>query len=210
VRKIFFFSLLFTIVLQTGIPAQQLQTIYLKDQTVIRGEIQEMKGGVYTVKSGTLGTISVPAAQILSIVSYEVSGKLQSPKILEGKPGKNAATLEAKGMNSPTPKAPLQLPQDSQQPKSSEPRNLEPPEDPKIMQEKVNCRVKSMMMNQDFSEKVMNLNETDEMQSVLSDPETMNAIQSGDYESLMNNEKMKRLMESDGIKSLLGETETGE
>ena len=42
------------------------------------------------------------------------------------------------------------------------------------------------------------------MREILSDPETMRAINSFDYEALMNNEKMKKLMESPAIRELLG------
>jgi len=62
-----------------------------------------------------------------------------------------------------------------------------------------------MMTDGNFGSKVTGLSETPQMQDVLSDPELMNAIQSGDYEALMNNEKMQNLMNSQAIKDLLGD-----
>jgi hypothetical protein len=38
----------------------------------------------------------------------------------------------------------------------------------------------------------------------MSDPDVMDAISRNDYDFLMNNEKMKNLMESSEIKDLLG------
>ena len=50
----------------------------------------------------------------------------------------------------------------------------------------------------------MNLNENSAMQSVLNDPEVMEAIQNGDYDFLMNNSKMNDLMNSSEIQGILG------
>ena len=66
-------------------------------------------------------------------------------------------------------------------------------------------RVQSMMMNEDFMNNLMQLSESSEMQSILNDPEIMEAIQSGDYDFLMNNSKMNDLMNSSGIQEILGD-----
>ena len=62
-----------------------------------------------------------------------------------------------------------------------------------------------MMMNEDFMNNLMQLSESSEMQSILNDPEIMEAIQNGDYDFLMNNSKMNDLMNSSGIQEILGD-----
>ena len=71
-------------------------------------------------------------------------------------------------------------------------------------QQDVNTMVQSMMMDENYMNKIMQLGTSEEMQSILNDPEVMEAIQSGDYEFLMNNSKMNDLMNSSGIQDILG------
>lgn len=174
---------------------ETIQTITLRDQSTIRGEILGMKDGVYTVKSPTLGMLQIPAGQVASIVADEtVTPIATAPRIREGGPKK--ISVSVKKPNRPTPQAARPAPEE---PEANSP-------DYAKAQEESNTKVKSMMMNPNFADKVQGMSESKEMEDVLSDPETMTAIQNFDYETLMNNEKMKRLMESPDIKGILGET----
>ena len=65
--------------------------------------------------------------------------------------------------------------------------------------------VQSMMMDENYMNKIMQLGTSEEMQSILNDPEVMEAIQNGDYDFLMNNPKMNDLMNSSGIQDILGD-----
>ncbi|MDD2624922.1 MAG: hypothetical protein PHQ02_08905, partial [Candidatus Riflebacteria bacterium] len=73
------------------------------------------------------------------------------------------------------------------------------------LQEQANMRVQSMTMDSNFLDSLMNLSENSMMTDIMNDPEIMDAISRGDYEFLMQNDKMNGLMESDDIKSLLGD-----
>ncbi len=199
-KKIFFMLAVFALFPFSAIASEPIQIISLKDNTVIRGEVLGMQNKVYTVKTQTLGTLNVPADQIVSIVAEENSSPAESPKILEGRqaPGK-FPPVKASGRNRPVP----------QQERGKPVQPALAPEMQKV-QDEAQARVQSMMMNSNFSNRVSGLNETSEMKDVLSDPETMNAINNFDYESLMNNEKMKKLMESPAIRELLGGGEVPE
>ncbi len=74
-------------------------------------------------------------------------------------------------------------------------------------QEEVNSRVRSMTMDGDFLDSMMDLGDSTAMTEVMQDPEIIDAISRNDYDFLMNNEKMKSLMDSQEIKSLLGDVQ---
>ena len=169
------------------------QIIRLKDQSTVRGEILSMQKGVYSVKTAALGTLQIPADQVLAIISEEMPTAESAPvRIREGRPG-----------NMPTATSPANTRRTEKKPLASEPASV--PQDSAGLQQDVSGRVQSMMMDKQFSEQVMGLSENKNMEDVLGDQETMNQINSGDYEGLMNNEKIKNLMESSDIKSLLGD-----
>ena len=72
-------------------------------------------------------------------------------------------------------------------------------------QDQVDARVRSMTMDGDFLDQLIDLSESNYMTQVMSDPEIMEAISRNDYDFLMNNEKMNQLMNSSEIKDLLGD-----
>ena len=154
-----------------GLSAQQTQRIVLNDNSIIVGEIVEMRDGVYRIKTTAMGEVQVRADQINSMTANNSS----QVQILD------------------------QEPPASHNPRQPDSANYS------HQQEHVNSRVRSMAMNEDYLENLMDLSGSSEMLSVMSDPEVMDAISRNDYEFLMNNEKMKNLMDSQGIRSLLGE-----
>ena len=64
-----------------------------------------------------------------------------------------------------------------------------------------------MAMDGDFLDSMMNLGNSEAMNDIMQDPEIMDAISRNDYDYLMNNEKMKSLMDSQEIKELLGDVQ---
>lgn len=72
-------------------------------------------------------------------------------------------------------------------------------------QQQINARIKSMSMNENFLEDMLDLSQSSVMDDILSDPEIMDAIAAHDYEFLMNHPKMQSLMNSSEIQNLLGE-----
>ncbi|MBF0544906.1 MAG: hypothetical protein HQM08_10755 [Candidatus Riflebacteria bacterium] len=180
-----------------------IQIIQLKDNSEIRGEILEMKNGVYTIKTTSLGEIKIPAEKISAILpdKASVSEQKESIKILEGKPKSTTKTVNDNGIRASDKTAEKQNSQQESDQSQMDKSQLEK------LQKDTNGRVQSMMMNGDFLQKAMALGESEEMKEVMQDPDVMRAIQDNDYETLMNNEKMKKLMESDQTESLLGETQ---
>lgn len=167
-------------------PATAQQVIQLKDQTVIRGQVVEMTNNTYRIKTPSLGEVKIPADQVLAIVNESVAPPAGAPV-----PTAPRAPAVREGHRpAARPTAP-----------SGRTDNLG------AQQKEVNTRVQSMMMDGGFLNKVTGLGDSSEMQDILGDPEVMNAIQSGDYEYLMKNEKMQRLMDSQDIQDLLGEVE---
>lgn len=185
--------------------AQEISTITLKDKTVVRGEVMGMNKGVYSIKTGSLGTIEIPAKQVVSIVLDEpqsgFSGKTEPAPT---KQLKNTAVAIREG-HAKKPKAPNGNPVADPETYGDADESSQAPAD--RLQKDASGRVQSMMMNEDFSQKVMGISENSEMEAVLNDPETMEAIRNNDYQSLMNNEKMKKLMESSGMRNILGDFE---
>ncbi|PKL44643.1 MAG: hypothetical protein CVV41_04570 [Candidatus Riflebacteria bacterium HGW-Riflebacteria-1] len=162
------------------------QRIVLLDNSVIIGEVTEMKDGVYTVVSETVGEIKIAADKVLEISRLDTD---QSSA-----PAKNIDILDRD--NKKPAKRAVQ-PQSTSRTMASD--------DLKAQQERANAQVQSMAMQEDFLDNMMNLSGSGNMVEVMSDPEVMEAISRNDYEFLMNNEKMKNLMESSEIKDLFGE-----
>lgn len=152
--------------------------ITLNDGTTIYGKVVGMSDGVYTIRTDTMGDIKVNSDNVVEISSNTAPKNQSNISILEGN------ERGSKNNNS----------------RSNNSQN-----DYSAQQKDANARVQSMMMNEDFMDNLMQLNETSEMQSILNDPEVMEAIQNGDYDFLMNNSKMNDLMNSSGIQEILGD-----
>lgn len=54
-------------------PSGRDQTITLKDGTILKGELTQVSGGVYTIKSESLGTSQINADQVASIANANVA-----------------------------------------------------------------------------------------------------------------------------------------
>ncbi|MBF0406234.1 MAG: hypothetical protein HQM10_02685 [Candidatus Riflebacteria bacterium] len=166
----------------------EIQTIRLLDNSEIKGEILEMKNGSYLIKTQSLGEMKIPASNVSAILS-DSAVKSQSAQT-----GNSAIKIIDRAPNAG---------ETNSQPKVADDQKL------KNMQKHASDQVQSMMMNGDFIQNVVKLGESEEMQQVLSDPELMQAIQSCDYENLMNNPKMQQLMGSEQVGNILGTTRDG-
>ena len=170
--------------------AQPIQVIRLKDDSVIRGRVVELKDNVYRIQTETLGEVAVAADKVLVIANE--SEVYQPNPAVTGAPRIREGRSPRRGAAPPPPAVPSTPPPGS---------NLG------HQQDVVNNQVQSMMMNQNFLEKMMNFSANPDLEAVMDDPELMEAIQNQDYEKLMNNEKMQKLMESQGTQELLGDFE---
>ncbi len=163
-----------------GAEAKQ-QRILLQDKSVIMGQVLELKEGQYTIRTETMGEIKLAADKILEISSLEIQAT-------SSRPAKEIAIRDGSKKQAY-----------SSPPVSSSNANAQ--------QDQVNSRVRSMAMDGDFLDSMMDLSQAGSMLDVMSDPEVMDAINRNDYDFLMNSEKMKNLMGSPEIRELLGDFE---
>ncbi len=197
-RRIFALAAALALSALPATAAEQLMTVTLKDRSVLRGELVEFRNGVYLLKTETLGEVKIPADKVLSLKTGDepssepgmqndsrnapsAAGKAKSrgPAIREGGGGEKAPPVQ----------------EESAGPASD---NL------KEQQKSANAQVQSMLMDGSFMDNISNLGQNEAMQNVLQDPEIMEAIQRGDYDFLMNSDKMKNLIESSDMQNILG------
>ncbi len=156
--------------------------ITLNDGTTIYGKVVGMSDGVYTIKTDTMGDIKVNSDNVVEISSGSAASNNNraSIGIIDGNARKQSNNLGNRSQNNNSSNAYSSRQQD------------------------VNAMIQSRMMDENFMENLMQLGSSPEMQSVLDDPEVMEAIQNGDYDFLMNNSKMNDLMNSSEIQGILG------
>jgi len=65
--RTFFLSLIAAMVMATSSPAAEIKEIELIDGSLITGEVLSLNNGVYTIRSVSLGTLTINAAKILTI-----------------------------------------------------------------------------------------------------------------------------------------------
>ncbi|MEW6711535.1 MAG: hypothetical protein AB1403_17060 [Candidatus Riflebacteria bacterium] len=180
--------------------AEKLKKITLKDASVIIGSVIEMKEGRYTVETKALGRLVLDEDKIVEIRSLTAAEETAE---------------EAENQNQPLPTKKIKIKDGSKKKKQPAVKKYEEQvesynsgsDDLNRQQEEVNSRVKSMTADGGFLNSLMDLSQNGNMMDVMSDPEVMDAISRNDYDFLMNNEKMKTLMESSEIKDMLGDVE---
>lgn len=176
-----------------------LQRIVLLDDSVIVGEVIELKDGVYTVRSETVGEIKVAVDKVLEITRLDGASSSHSEYQETSEVPVSAGNIDIidRGAKKTTRSA--------RKPADQETRTMAGSDNLQAQQDRANAEVQSMMMQDDFLDSMMDLSGSQNMMDVMSDPEVMDAISRNDYEFLMNNEKMKNLMESSEIRDILGE-----
>lgn len=183
------------------------QRIVLTDKTTLIGRVVEMKDGVYTVETDTLGRLKIEAARVVEISSLNQAVAAQ-PK--ETAAGSAIDSSQSEAEPAVTTKN-IKILDGAKKQQTSEPpqenASVAGSDDLARQQEEVNSRVRSMTMDGDFLDSMMDLGDSNAMSEVMQDPEIMDAISRNDYDFLMNNEKMKSLMDSQEIKSLLGDVQ---
>ena len=183
-KKIFIFCIGLLITSQLCFAAGSSR-ITLNDGTTIFGKVVGMSDGVYKIQTETMGEISINSDNVVEISSGNTSKK-PSIGIIDGSANRQSS-YPSYSNNS------------GNYGSSSYKTNNYADK-----QQDVNTMVQSLMMDENYMNKIMQLGTSEEMQSILNDPEVMEAIQSGDYDFLMNNSKMNDLMNSSGIQDILG------
>jgi hypothetical protein len=197
VKKIIFMALAIVLSGSMVMAAARLQKITLKDASVIIGRIVEMKGGSYSIESPTLGEIKVAEDNIVEIRAL---GENEDVSPSAGQAKQNLSIQDGSKKRRVSP-ARQKYEQSLRQQQNSGSDDLA------RQQEEVNTRVKSMTADGNFLNSLMDISQNENMLEVMSDPEIMEAISNNDYDFLMNNEKMKNLMESSEMREFLGDVE---
>ena len=183
------------------------QRIVLTDKTTLIGRVVEMKDGVYTVETDTLGRLKIEAARVVEITSLNQALAGTPGEVSDDPAVKNSQSEVAPAVT--TKKIKILDGERNRQSSDSyqEGAAVAGSDDLARQQEEVTSRVQSMTMDGDFLDSMMDLSDSNAMTEVMQDPEIMDAISRNDYDFLMNNEKMKSLMNSQEIKSLLGDVQ---
>ncbi len=172
-----------------GLFAGPQMTVTLKDSSVLHGELIEMKDGVYRLRTTTLGEVKIPAGNVAFIAAQE------EPK---------ASSPHKQGPAVPVPSPRQSGPAIREGAPRQEKAGGVSSDNLQEQQKTANSQVQSMLMDTSFMEKMTGLGQNQQMQDVMQDPEIMEAIQKGDYNFLMNNDKMKELIESPDMQELMG------
>lgn len=181
--------------------AEPRVTVTLKDASTLRGELVEFKNGVYLLKTEALGEVKIPADKVLTLtMGDEPSAETGQPRT----PSKSRPTPATAGhVKSGGPAIREGVPPEKAPP-AREGAAGPASDDLRQQQKTVDSQVQSMLMDGSFMDNISNLGQNEAMQNVLQDPEIMEAIQRGDYDFLMNNDKMKNLIESPDMRNILG------
>ncbi|MDM8561490.1 hypothetical protein [Candidatus Parabeggiatoa sp. HSG14] len=147
--------------------AGEVRQIELNDGSVIFGEIVSFNEGVYTVNSGSFGTLEIEDTKIRAIISNEVTS--------------NETITE-------------QLPDFSNSVLGTELQSLQS----KIMNDK------------NIMGTIMSLQNDPDFQAILQDTDTIGAVMSGDFKTLLNNPKFKKLLDHQAVKDIAKEVEEKE
>jgi hypothetical protein len=143
-----------------------LREIELIDGSIIQAEVLSMDGKVYQLRSGTLGTITIPEDQVKAIRSPGET--LVRPQITS----EPTPSISSSPLVTPTP-APAT--NDLQQMLSQNPAAMD---------------------------KILSLQNDPLMQQILSDENTMRAVQAGDLGALLNDPKVRALMNHPTVREL--------
>jgi hypothetical protein len=127
--------------------AAEMREIELSDGSVITGEVVSLSGGIYTVRSSTLGTLRIEASKVRVIR-------------LPGSAAPRDAGSQAKSLED------------------------------------------KMLGDSDIMETIRVLQNDPDFQQILQDPEIMKAVQTGDFDALMNNPKFMKLLNKQAVQDI--------
>lgn len=172
----YWLSLTLSLVIWTSTAAAAEPIVHLQDGTQIRGEIVSLKGGAYEIRSNSLGTLRVPQDQV-RLVDY-------NPATTSAGSGTEATLAGAATLGGG--------------------RTAVRPASGAVVDPTAGL-TNRLQADPDLMRRVLALAGEPAMQAVLADPTIQQAIAAGDYESLLNNPKMRRLLGHSEIRALTGE-----
>ncbi len=177
-----FFSLLIAagaIAVAAEVRAAMQAEIELEDGSKIRGEILSLGGGIYTIKSGSLGTFEIDQSKVKNIRmrSSDAAGS--------GSAGKaNSA-------------APNSTPFEQQQQQAS------PPLNPSSVQDQVQALQQHIASDPNTMKMIESLQNDPAVQQILRDGDLMRAVNAGDISTLLSNPKILELLGNPTVQEII-------
>ncbi len=153
-----------------------LQIITLKDNSVVRARVSESIAGFYIAQSPTLGDMKIPVSQVISIQNEATTNPL--PRGEAGSPRNNSSNPAA-----------------VQNSMGASPTDA--------LKSALASKVQGLVSTPAGMAAIQQFSQNQDLKAILSDPNVMNAIQSGNYEALMKSPAIKKLMDNPQTKDLI-------
>jgi hypothetical protein len=178
--------------------AQSMKTIRLQDGSLLRGDLIKVENGIYTIETKNLGTFQLKESSIAGITTGHSPRVRNQRPAMQGQQGQNQQTLQDlwQGQSSKG-KAAQTNPQNLQglQQNLSSTLSQMPPE-AKAMQG-------MLLSDPQLMQDIQNLSKDPEIQALMMDPALMQSILSGDVKALEQSEEVDQLMNNPKMKKLI-------
>ncbi len=174
-----FFSICFFIsIFCVSAFAGQLSEIILVDGSTLYGEVVSLNNGIYKIKTQSLGIIEIKESKISLVQKTAESVKSLVPQRTESvKPVVPEGTESIKSL----------VPEGTN--KASVTGNI------------VELQ-RQMMGNEDIMKMIMSLQSDPEVQKLMSDPDFINSVNSGDINAIMNDPRLQNLLKNPTVKEI--------
>ena len=150
-------------------------TIVLQDGSVIRGDIRSLQNDVYTIRTDSMGTLAIRKQDVRSIDLTDESAP------------RNATRTEPRASSPAAPRTAPGIAPGPAMPSAAEFESMQ----------------RQLMGSPDMLSAIQALQNDPQVLSVLSDPEVMNAIATGDINTLMNHPKVIGLTRNPGVREII-------
>jgi hypothetical protein len=164
--------------------AADLREIELRDGSTVRGEIVSLQNGNYTIRSQSLGELTIPASDVRVI---RLLSQGAGPSVAGDPVPASARAGGAQGEREPSDNPDKQG------------EALGRSDDVKRQVEEAQ---RSLAADDSIMETITSLQNDPEVQAVLSDPQVMQAVEAGDLATLMANPKFVELLSNPKVQEI--------
>jgi hypothetical protein len=164
--------------------AAELRDIELRDGTVLRGEIVSLQNGTYTIRSESLGDVTVAASDVRVI---RFSSGHSGPSAAGDRTPAPASARSKQGEHEPSG---IPAGQDGALGRSDD------------VKRQVEEAQRSLAADDSVMEIITSLQNDPEVQAALSDPQVVQAVEAGDLTTLMANPKFLELLRNPKVQEI--------